>query len=625
MYDRPFIDNYKEKLDIDKYDMETFPRLLISQADTHGDSPALRVKRLGLWDTYTWHDLVDYVRGLANGLAQMGVQKGDKVILVSDNTPEVAFMSSALQVCGAVAVPLNGNASEKLIAYVIKSLNIQYAYAHDQQQVDSLLAAQEQSLKLKNIFYTHSRGLASYDKNLIKNIEDVRSRGEEYAAAHPEAFQSAVNATKADDTAFIFLSSGTGANPKLVPLSYANMLHVARYIAEAEQITADDELLSFVPIAMPASFLYGQAASLLCGFCVSYPESSETVLENLREIGPTLFFASAHVYKYIATLIHNRITFAGKLTRTLYDRYYENAQVGESSIIGNLLITSPIKNVYGFSHLRVAVTSGDAINEKTFDSFRKLGIDIKQLYGCAETSGVIAMQTAQEKNAHSVGHKIDGSEIQITADGEILCKGPNVFSSYMDGSSETIDADGWFHTGDLGVMKDNELYVRDRKALVKDLGGGKQLMPKMIENEIKSSPYVQDAYVWAADNATPCALIVADEHTVGYWAEYHDVRYTGYQDLVSKKEVEELITAQLKETNDALKADKEQAPLQHFVLLARSFSAALGELTWTNKLCRHVIEENFSTILNQIKSESSMIKYNDPITGAQVEYKVCKL
>ena len=605
--------------------METFPKLLMHQADIHAGLPALRVKRLGLWNTYTWSDLARLVQGLANGLANIGVQKGDKVIVVSDNTPEVMSISLALQVRGAIPVPLNGNASEKLLAYVIKSLNVKYAYAHDQQQVDTLLIAQEQSAKLKKIFYTHPRGLASYDPDILQDMETLRSLGDRYAAAHPDAFESAINATAVDDIVFIFLSSGTGAEPKLVPLSYANMMHIAHYIAEVEQITEHDELLSFVPIAMPASFLYGQAVSLLRGFCVSYPESSETVLENLREIGPTLLFASAHVYKYLTTLIHNRITFAGKLTYKLYNRYYENAEVEKSSIIGDLLITAPIKNVYGFSHLRVAATSGDAISEKTFNLFRKLGVDIKQIYGCAETGGVITMQTSEEKEAHSGGHAIDGSEIKISADGEILCKGPNVFKAYTDGTSATFDEDGWFHTGDLGMIEGKELYIKDRKELVKDLGGGKKLMPKILENAIKSSPYIQEAYVWSTDNAAVCALIVADEHTVGYWAEYHDVRYTGYQDLVSKKEVEELIASQLKEANASLAADKKQVTLQRFVLLARKFSGNLGELTWTNKLCRHVIEENFSTILNNVESKEAIVKYNDPTIGAEVEYKICSL
>ena len=591
----------------------------------HASLPALRVKRLGLWNTYTWSDFARHVQGIASGLVAMGVQKGDKVIVVSDNTPEVMFMTSALQVCGAIPVPLNANASVKLLVHVITNLNIQYAYAHDQQQVDTLLDAQEQSHKLKHIFYTHPRGLASYDQNLLQDVEKVRARGDEYTVAHPDAFKDAVNANMPDDTAFIFLSSGTGAEPKLVPLSYANMLHIARYIAEIEKITEHDELLSFVPIAMPASFIYGQAASFLCGFCVSYPESSETVLENLREIGPTLFFASAHVYKYITTLIHNRITFAGKITRKLYDRYYESAQVGESSIIGNLLITAPIKNVYGFSHLRIAATSGDAISEKTFNLFRKLGIDIKQIYGCAETCGVIAMQTAEEKEAHSVGHAIDGSQIKISADGEILCKGPNVFKAYTDDTSANIDEDGWFHTGDLGVLEGEELYVKDRKELVVDLGGGKKLLPKIFENAIKSSPYIRDVYVWATGNADVCALIVVDEHTVGYWAEYHDVRYTGYRDLVSKKEVEELIASQIKDANESLATGEENVKLQRFVLLAREFSSSLDELTWTNKLCRHVIKENFATILSSMESGESIVKYNDPTMGTEVEYKVCDL
>lgn len=603
--------------------MDTFPKLLLHQADVHKDLPAVRVKRLGIWRTYTWGDMYSCVKDLANGLADLGVRRTKCVIVMSANTPEALFMISALQVNGAIPVPLNTNLPVSLLAPIIKMLNVRYAYGHDQQQVDALLEASEQvGVKLKHIFYTHARGLSTYDKKLICAIEAVRERGQAYAKTNLQAFTAAIDKVQEKDTAFIFLSSGISKEPKGVPLSYANLLHVARYIAKVENISAHDELLSFMPLAMPASFLYGQAVSFLCGFCVSCPESGETVLENMREIGPTLFFAPAHVYKYLATLFHNRMSQGRGLARKLYDRYLEESSMTQRSLLGELLVFAPIKNIYGFSHLRVAITGGDAVSENSYNLFRKLGIDIKQIYGCAETSGCITMQTAQDKEPGSVGHVIEGSEVKISSDGEILCRGPNVFSGYIgDGEVSAIDAQGWFHTGDIGVMEAQQLSVLDRMEFLTVLDNGRKVMPKQIENAVKSSPYVKNVYAWVANNSMVCLLIVVDEGTVGNWAEQNDVRYTGYADLVDKSEVQELVASQLREFN----AQAQTEAVKRFVLLARDFSTEANEVTWTNKLRRPTINTHFASLMTQIGSEQAVVAHDDQVAAMQFKYRVCKV
>lgn len=602
--------------------MDTFPRLLIHQADIHKDLPAVRVKRLGVWQTYTWEDMFAYVKDLANGLADVGVQRGDRVIVMSGNTPEALFVISALQINGAVPIPLNVNFSIQLLSRVVDMLGVKYAYGHDQQQVDALLEASQPGV-LKHIFYTHPRGLDAYDQKVICDITTVRERGQAYGVSNPQSFTSAVNAIKSSDTAFIFLSSGVSQEPKGVPLSYGNLLHVARYIAKVENINEHDELLSFMPLAMPASFLYGQAISFLCGFCVSCPESGDTVLENMREIGPTLFFAPAHVYKYLAALFHNRMSQGHGLSRKLYDKYLENSSLDESSLIGELLVLSPIKNVYGLSQLRVAITGGDAVSENSFNLFRKLGVDIKQIYGCAETSGCITMQTAEEKEAKTVGHAIEGSEVKISSDGEVICRGPNVFSGYVgDGAASTLDAEGWFHTGDIGVITDNQLSIQDKMEFLTILDNGQKVMPKIVENAVKSSPYIKNSFAWVANNSIVCALIVVEEATMDNWAEQNDVRYTGYADLVSKDEVQQLITSELRETNTNI---QQAAAVKRFVLLARDFSTEAGEVTWTNKLRRPIINKHFAALVERIGSDQAMVEHDDSVATTQFQYKVCKV
>ena len=625
--------------------VDTFPKLLLHQASTRGGQSAVRIKRLGLWEAFSWEKVCVQAKNLAFGLLEIGVKPGDTVAVVSSNTPEVFIKIAAIQVIGAVPVPLHADITGDHLAHALNKTGVQYAFANDQQQVDTLLDVMSQCSRLKQIIYVSPRGLANYDKMLVRNIRDIIDSGSVYAKSQPEGFfESLVQKTREEDTAFIFFSSGVSArNPKAVPLTHRNLLSVGRYIAKTEGINASDEILSFMPIAMPASLLYGYVLSHIVGLCVSCPESGETVLENLREIGPTLLYAPPHVYKYLVSSIYNRIEFSKGLQRWLYRRYVEQSPPISSKsksflrrlhdILGKLMVLSPICNVYGLTHVRVAMTGGDAISDKAVGLFRALGITVKQIYGSTETSACITIPVnghdeTGEHVAGSVGHAIEGVEIKIGDHDEILCRGLNTFSGYYNDDEATqkaFDGDGWFHTGDIGGLDDhNALHIIDNLNAVGKLENGQTFLPKRIENQLKSSPYIKNVFVTGGRGDFLSALVVIDDTTISNWADQNNIRYTGYVDLTARPEVENLIQKEFQEVNEKFTAaSQSQPPVKSFILLGRDFSIQANELTWTNKLCRSHLAENVRPLIDAIYDKRQVVEFNDGTNEAQMEYRIC--
>jgi len=625
--------------------VDTFPKLLLHQASSRGSQPAVRMKRLGLWEVFSWQKIFALAEELAGGLLETGVKSGDNVAVISSNTPEVFVKIAAIQAIGAVPVPLHADITEDQLAHALNKTGVQYAFAKDQQQVDTLLDVMTQCSRLKQIVYVSPRGLANYDKALVRNIRDIMGSGSAYAKLQPKGFfESLIEKTKEDDIAFIFFSSGVSArNPKAVPLTYRNLLSVGRHIVKMEEIHANDEILSFMPIAMPASMLYGYVLSHVAGFCVSCPESEETVLENLREIGPTLLYAPPHVYKYLASAIHNRIEFAKGLQRWLYRRHVEQPSPAYSrlkgfmrhlhNVLGKLMVLSPICNVYGLTHVRIAMTGGDAISDEVVGLFRTLGITIKQIYGSTETSACITMSAngrdeTDEHVAGSVGRAIEGVEVKIGENDEILCRGSNTFSNYYNDEEATrkaFDGDGWFHTGDIGRFDDsNALHVIDSLDAVGKFENGRTFQPKRIESRLKSSPYIKNAFVTGGRGDFLSALVVIDDTTISNWADQNNIRYTGYMDLTTRPEIESLIQKQFQAVNEKFTAsDEPQPPVERFILLGRDFSIQANELTWTNKLCRNHLAENFRSLIEAIYDKQQTVMFTDEVSEAHMEYKIC--
>lgn len=610
--------------------MDTLPQLLDYQARTRGAKVAMRAKRLGLWKSLTWDEVLAEVRRFACGLVDAGVVKGDTVAVIGGNAPRIFCAITACQSVGAIPVPIYGNLAGEELAERLGKVAPRYVVAEDQQQVDAVLGLST-GTSFKLVIYTVGRGMGGYDQGVVRDFEDVQRRGDEYLAAHPGFYTEAVKAVRSDDPALILFTSGVEEHPKPVVLSHRHVINVANDVAEAEKLTEADEVLSFMPIFLPTNLLCGYVLSHVTGMCLSCPESAETVMENLREMAPSVVYAPPHVYKQIRASVRERIELTRGFSKRLYERYMEKgknaekALQGKRSLLGDVLVAAPVRELYGLNHLRVAFTGGDAISTDVFKFFDLLGVELKQIYGTTETLGFITMQI-EERTEQNVGHAVRGMEVKIAPTGEVLCRGENVCTEYYKDEAATaaaLDQDGWFHTGDVGTMSgDGELTVVDRLTAVGKLRDGSRFMPKRIEREIKESLYINEAFVTGDGEESLVAVVTIDGHTVGTWANHHDVRYTGYADLAAKPEVLALVRGEVEDANRRLALAGDQPEIKRFLVFNRQLSPQSGELTWTHKMRRDVMKETFSDMLHALHGGRESFAFDDPRSGAQVNFQI---
>ena len=606
--------------------MDTLPKLLDHQAETRGDKTAIRFKSLGLWQNLTWDSVLNEVRHFTCGLADLGTVRGDTIAVIGGNTPRIFCAMTACQSLGAIPVPIYGDLAGDEFAGMLEKIAPRYVVAGDQQQVDSVLELKSRGIAPQGIIYTVGRGMSNYDRALVHDFGDIQKRGREYLMTHPEFYTEAVNSGSPDDSAMILFTSGVDDPPKPAVVSHRQILSVTEYLAETEQISDADEVLSFMPIFLPANLLCGYMLSHVVGMCLSCPESTETVMENLREVSPSLMFAPPHVYKQMLASMRERINLTRGLSRKIYDKFMNARARGRHSALGDLLVTAPIRELYGINHLRVALTSGDAINSDVFAFFDSFEVPLKQIYGTAETCGLITMQTT-ERTDQNVGRAIRGVEVKIADTGEIMCRGENVFSGYYENgqaSDVALSRDSWFRTGDIGTLSsDGVLTVLDKLTALGKLSDGTDFRPKIIEKAIKESLYVNEAFVSGDGEQSLVAIITIDSDTVGTWADQHDIRYTGYTDLAIKQEVQGLIKEQVADANQRI-ADH-QPTIKSFLVFHRQWSPQTGELSWTHKLRRNQMKRDFDSMLKAMHNEQRVFEFDDPRSGNRIDFQITSL
>ncbi len=604
--------------------MDTIPQLLDYQARTRGAGLAMRDKRLGLWENLSWDVVRSGVQKFACGLADLGVGRGDTIAVIGGNTSRIFSAITACQCIGAVPTPIYGNLAGKELLHMLETLACRYVVAEDQQQVDTVLEVQSSALKYEAIIYTASRGMDVYDSESIYDFEEIQRRGERYMSAHSSFYADQVAAGKSEDVAMILFTSGVAGHPKPALLCHKHILAATCRVADLAQVNSQDQFLSFMPIFLPVNLLCGYVLSHMTGMCLNCPESSETVLNNLREISPSILYAPPHVYKQIYSRIRERMRVTGGLPRKLYSMFIEG-QV-RWPVIGDILVKSPLREVYGLSRLRLAMAGGDSLNAEVLAFFNVLGVDLRQIYGAAETFGCIAMQS-QGGGSDNVGSAVSGMEIKISPEGEIMSRGETVFPGYYQDkvlTASVLDQDGWFHTGDTGSLNsDGTLTVADRLDAVGKLKAGTVFMPKIIEKEIKESIYIDEVFVSGDGEEFPVAMITIESGTVSAWAEDHNIRYVGHADLTEKPEVVKMIGQEVAAAN--LRLPDKQPKVKSLLVFHRQFAPQTGELTWTYKIRRQVLGKQFKSMLQALHSERENFEFDDPYSGSKIDFLIYKL
>jgi long-chain acyl-CoA synthetase len=622
---------------------DTFPRLLLHQAKVRPGRPAVREKDLGIWQTWTWAQALEEVRSLACGLAAQGFKRGDRLAVVGDNRPRLYWSMMAAQVLGGVPVPLYQDAVAAELAFVLQDADIGFAVAEDQEQVDKLLENIPRCPKLARIWYDDPRGLRHYGQDGLESLDALQSLGREFAQRTPGFFAAEIEKGRASDVAVILYTSGTTGNPKGVAQTHAALIETARVLVAFDGFTESDEVLCYLPMAWVGDFLYSYAQSLVAGFCLNCPESPETVMTDLREIGPTYYFGPPRVYENILTQVMIRIEDAGWVKRRMFHAFMGLAKrVGMNILdrkggvslkdqllyaLGNLLVYAPVKNVLGLSRIRVAYTGGEAIGPDLFDFYRSIGVNLKQLYGMTETCVTVSMHASGEVRLETVGRPMPGVEVRIADSGEVLVRSPGVMREYHkrpDATREAIDAEGFFHTGDAGFFDtEGHLKIIDRAKDVGRLADGSLFAPKYLENKLKFFPYIKEAVCFGHGRNEVCTFINIDMAAVGDWAERRNLSYSGYTDLASQPAVYDLVRECVEKVNRDLAADAALcgSQIRRFLILHKELDADDGELTRTRKVRRRHIAEKYATLVDGLYSGrercfvETQMRFEDGRTG----------
>ncbi|HKS89453.1 MAG TPA: AMP-binding protein, partial [Stellaceae bacterium] len=537
----------------------TLPQLLRRHAERSPGRPALREKDLGIWQPYSWRRYWEEVRDLALGLAAQGFAPGDKLSVIGENRPRLYFAQLAAMSLGGIAVPVYQDAIASELAFVLDHAETSVVVAEDQEQVDKILSLKERLPHLKLIVYDDPRGLRNYADPILKSFEDLQAAGRAFGAAHPGHVEETVAAASPDDLCLFSYTSGTTSRPKGVMLSHANLLSAAEGLAAAEGVRPNDEHLSYLPMAWVGNSLFSLALHMLVGLTINFPEKPETVQRDLRELGPSIALAPPRYWENALTAILVRAADASPVKRRVFEhfrRVAERAAADEAAgrplalglklqrMLGEVLVYGPLRDQMGLRRARLVYTGGAPLGPDIFRFFRAIGINLKQVYGATELSGVCSAQPDGEVDPDTVGPAFAGVEVKIDDNGEVLVRSGGVFQGYYkqpEASREAVTDDGFLRTGDAGFLdKRGHIVIVDRARDVGKLTDGTALAPQYLENKLKFSPYIGEAVVFGDAKPFVAAIVAIDAATVGNWAERHNLPYTSFQDLSARAEVREL-------------------------------------------------------------------------------------
>jgi long-chain acyl-CoA synthetase len=608
----------------------TLPQLLRRNAERMPERPALREKDLGIWQPYSWQRYWQEVRDFALGLAAQGFARGDKLSVIGENRPRLYFAQLAAMSLGGIAVPVYQDAIATELAFVLDHAETSVIVAEDQEQVDKILSLRDQLPHLKLIVYDDQRGLRNYDEPILKSFDAMQSAGREFGATHPAFVEDAVAVGAPGDLALFSYTSGTTSRPKGVMLSHANLLGPAASLAAVEGIRASDEHLSYLPMAWIGNSLFSLALHLEVGFTISFPEKPETLQRDNRELGPTVALAPPRLWENALTRTLVMAADASPLKRHLFGFFRGVAERAEIRVaegrpvplgkrllraIGEILVYGPLRDQLGLRRARLVYTGGAPLGADTFRFFRAIGVNLKQVYGATELSGLCAVQPDGEVDPDTVGRMIPGAELKITDTGEVLVRSEGVFQGYYkqpEATREALSEDGWLRTGDAGFLDARgQLVIVDRARDVGKLEDGTALAPQYLENKLKFSPYIGEAVVFGDARPFVSAIIAIDPATVGNWAERQNLAYTSFQDLCARAEVRELIRDEIGRCNAGV---AETIRVRRFLVLHKEFDADDDEITRTRKIRRRFVAEKYAAIVDAFYSAAAVVEVSAAIT-----------
>ncbi len=605
--------------DIRELGNTTFPQLMLDHAARRPLASALREKHLGIWQTLTWSQLQIEAQEIAAGLLLAGFKRGENLALIGDNRPSLCAAMIAVQSLGGVAVPMYQDAAAQEMVFVLQNAEIRFAIVEDQEQVDKLMEVRPQCEAIAHVYFDDPRGLRNYDQPGLQSFESLREAGRAALVKSPALVRDEIAKCAPDDACAMFYTSGTTGNPKGVIHTHRNLISMSRVASEMENLTADEEVLAYLPMAWIGQNIFSYAQWLVNGFTVNCPESSETVQGDMRDVGPTYYFAPPRVFEALLTSVTIRMEDAAKPKRRMYKYFMAVARKvggrlldGDATVslsdrlkykLGALMVYGPLRNALGMSRIRVAYTAGEAIGPDLFVFYRSLGINLKQLYGSTETAVFVCIQPNGQVKADTVGPPVRGVELKVADNGEVIIRSPGLLREYYKNptaTAEVKDAQGWYHTGDAGYFdQDGHLKIIDRAKDVGKLASGSMFAPKYIENKLKFFPYIKEAVAFGDKQDRVMAFINIDFEACGNWAERRNLPYAGYMELASQTPIQEMIRDCIEQVNADLAADPmmSDSQIHRFIVLHKELDADDGEMTRTRKVRRGAIADKYGVLV----------------------------
>ncbi len=604
---------------------DTFPKLLIRNARRHAGRPAYRHKDLGIWQVWTWAQVEEEARAYAAGLSRLGLRRGDTIAIVGSNRPKLYWSIMAAQMLGAVPVPVYADAVAEELAYVLAHSEVRFAAVEDQEQVDKIRSVSERLPKLEQVVYDEPRGLRDYDHSRLAAIDDVIKDGRAALAQDPALGQwldREIESGKGSDRSIILYTSGTTGQSKGVVLSAIGCINAASDTVAFDRLTERDEALAYLPLAWVGDHYLNYAQALVAASCLACPEHPDTAMSDMKEIGPTFFFAPPRVFEQMLTRVMIRMEDASPIKRRLFHAFLGVARRHGENILndervplvgrmlyalGEIMIYGPLKNVLGLSRVRVAYTAGEAIGPDLFSFYRSIGLNLKQLYGQTEAFLYITAQPDGKIYADTVGPVMTNVDLRIAENGEVLFKSPGMFVGYFKDEAKTAEAmteDGYVKTGDAGFIdpRTGHLKIIDRAKDVGRLNDGSLFAPKYVENKLKFYPNIREAVVYGDKRDFVCAMLNIDLTAVGNWAERNNIVYGSYQELAGHPRVYDMLAQHVEEVNRSLVADQAMAGAQirRFLILHKELDADDGEVTRTQKVRRGFVAERYAPLIGAL-------------------------
>ncbi|WP_129632723.1 long-chain fatty acid--CoA ligase [Candidatus Oscillochloris fontis] len=608
---------------------ETLPSLLIRNGEHLGEKVALREKEFGIWQTVTWRQFAEHVRAFAMGLAALGVRRNDVVAIIGDNRPEWLYAELGTQAIGAVSVGIYQDSAAEEVKYILQATDARVVVAEDQEQVDKTLELWPDLTGVLKVVYYEPKGLRNYAEPFLAHFPEIEELGREFDKQNPGYFERELNLGRSEDVAVLSTTSGTTGKPKLAMLTHMNLINQGRGLLDVDPLDPKDEFVSFLPLAWVGEQMLTVAAGIQAGFTINFPESSATVQDNIREIGPHVMFSPPRIWENMLSQVQVKIQDTGPVKHAFYDwamnQGYAMADArfsGKPASFGQrlgynlarLLVLDMLKDHLGLRFLKRAYTGGAALGPDVFRFYHALGVNLKQVYGQTESSGLSVIHRDGAIKFQTVGSPLPGTEIKIAESGEIMVKSPSVFIGYYkspEATAESLD-NGWLHTGDAGYFDDDgQLIVIDRAKDVMTLHDGTKFSPQFIENKLKFSPYVKEAVVFGGDWPFVTTMINIDFGNVGKWAESRQISYTTYTDLSQKPEVYALIRKDVERANADM---PNAAQIKRFLLLHKELDADDGELTRTRKVRRRLVAQRYKEIVDALYGDQADVEIETTIT-----------